>query len=232
MRRLDQLIASLGYGSRREVRAQIEAGRVQVAGRVEVDPGAHVDAAAVTLGGQPLDHPGELLLVLNKPEGRVCSRDPAEGPSVYDLLPARWRQRNPPVVSVGRLDKDTTGVLLLTDRSSLVHRLTSPRSKVPKTYRVTLDRVLPDGAEETLAGGRCVLPGEDSPCAPATLRRLQALEVEIVLTEGRYHQVKRMFAALGCAVASLQRTHIGDLGVEGLLPGQWRELPLNRFGDF
>jgi 16S rRNA pseudouridine516 synthase len=231
MRRLDQLIASLGYGSRREVRARVEAGRVQVEGRVVTDPGARADPAAVALDGQPLDHPGELLLLLNKPEGRVCSHDPAEGPSVYDLLPARWRRRNPPVVSVGRLDKDTTGVLLLTDRSSLVHRLTSPRSKVPKTYRATLDRALPEGAEEAFSGGRLVLPGEDAPCAPATLRRLQPQEAEVVLTEGRYHQVKRMFAALGCGVLSLERTHFGDVGLDGLPPGAWRELPLSRFGD-
>lgn len=229
MPRLDQLLAGLGYGSRREVRDWIGAGRVSVAGAAAADPGARVEPGSVLVDGSPLDHPGGLLILLNKPGGLVCSHDPAEGPAVYGLLPERWRRRNPPVTTVGRLDKDTTGLLLLTDRSELVHRLTSPRRKVPKAYRATLDREPPAGAEEELSGGRLVLPGEDRPCAPATLRRLGPLETEIIVTEGRFHQVRRMFAALGCAVVALHRVRFGALELGDLPPGRWIELPMNTF---
>jgi 16S rRNA pseudouridine516 synthase len=166
---------------------------------------------------------------MNKPVGLVCSHSPAEGPSVYGLLPGRWRRRNPSVTSIGRLDKETSGLLLLTDLSSLVHRLTSPRHKVPKSYRAVLDREPPAGAEDILGGGTCVLPGEDKPCAPATLRRLGPREAEVVLTEGRYHQVRRMFAALGCEVLELQRVRFGHLELGSLPVGDWINLPINAF---
>lgn len=231
MPRLDHLLSSLGYGSRREVRGWIEAGRVSVGGRILEDPGSHAEPADVTLDGEPLDHPGPLLILLNKPAGLVCSHNAAEGPSVYGLLPARWQRRNPPVTSVGRLDKETTGLLLLTDISSLVHRLTSPKYKVPKTYRAILDREPPADAEGILGGGRCFLPGEDRPCAPAQLRRLGPREIEIVLTEGRYHQVRRMLGVLGCVVAQLHRVRFGELELGALSLGQWIELPINYFDN-
>jgi 16S rRNA pseudouridine516 synthase len=227
MRRLDQLLASLGYGSRREVRGWIEEGRVTVGGAPQTDPGARVEPADVRIDGEPLDHPGEILLLLNKPPGRVCSHSPAEGPSVYELLPARWQRRNPPVTSVGRLDKDTTGLLLLTDCSPLVHRLTSPRHKVPKVYRARLESALPPGIEEAFAGGAMLLPGESAPCAPAALRRLGEREAEVTMTEGRYHQVRRMFASQGCVVAELHRTRFGSLELGELPLGAWIELPVN-----
>ena len=125
------------------------------------------------IDGEPPDHPGELLIMLNKPAGRVCSHDSAEGPSIYGLLPERWQRRNPPVTSVGRLDKDTTGLLLLTDSSQLVHRLTSPKHKVPKVYRATLDRDLPAGYRGASSrAAACSFRTRTLPCAPASLSRL------------------------------------------------------------
>jgi len=185
--------------------------------------------------GAALDHPGGLLLMLNKPIGFVCSHDPHEGPGVYSLLPPRWQARHPLVTSIGRLDKDTTGLLLLTDQSPLVHRLTSPRHKVPKVYAATLGRDVPPSrmAEwaALFASGTLVLPGEDKPCAPAALRWCDAHTAELTLTEGRYHQVRRMFASQGCEVTALHRTHFGPLDLDGLTPGEWRELPLSFFKD-
>ena len=227
MRRLDQLLASLGYGSRREVREWIEAGRVTVRGAPAEDPGTRVDAADVRIDGAPPDHPGEILIMLNKPVGRVCSHDPAEGPSIYGLLPERWTKRNPPVTSVGRLDKETTGLLLLTDISGVVHRLTSPKHKVAKVYRALLDREPPPGTVELFSSGTLVLAGEDTPCAPADLRLTGDNQVEIVLTEGRYHQVKRMFATQGCTVVELDRVRFGSLELGTLARGSWIELSIN-----
>ncbi len=229
--RIDQLLANLGYGSRREVRGWIEAGRVTVRGLPAADPAAKAEAADVRIDGEPPDHPGGLLLLMNKPAGRVCSHDPAEGPSVYGLLPERWRRRNPPVTSVGRLDKDTSGLLLLTDLSPLVHRLTSPRHKVPKVYRALLDRELPPGADDLFSGGAYVMPGEETPCAPALLKRIGALEVEITLTEGRYHQVKRMLGGQGCMVLELTRIRFGALELGTLASGRWISLPINSLDD-
>jgi 16S rRNA pseudouridine516 synthase len=231
MRRLDQLLASLGYGSRREVRAWIEAGRVTVGGAPGTDPGARVEPGDVRIDGEPPDHPGEILLMLNKPPGRVCSHDPAEGPSVFGLLPARWQRRNPPVTSVGRLDKETTGLLLLTDCSPIVHRMTSPRRKVPKVYRATLETALPPGIEEAFSSGALLLAGEDTPCSPASLRRVGEREAEITVTEGRYHQVRRMFASQGCVVSGLHRTRFGGLELGDLPPGKWIELPVSSLKD-
>ena len=229
MRRLDQLLANLGYCSRREARAWVEAGRVSVRGEVADDFGAKAAEADVRVDGEPLDHPGSLLLLLHKPTGLVCSHDEREGPNVYSLLPARWRRRNPPVTGIGRLDKDTSGALVLTDISPLVHRLTSPKHKVPKVYRATVDRDLPPDLAARFASGTLMLDDEKEPCAPAGLQLLAPREAELTLTEGRYHQVRRMFAATGSTVLTLHRMRFGHLDLDGLPAGQWQELPLDCF---
>lgn len=230
MRRLDQLLANLGYCSRREARDWVEAGRVTVGGEIADDPGRKVAERDVRVDGEPLDHPAPLLLLLHKPLGLVCSHDEREGPNIYSLLPPRWRRRHPQVTSIGRLDKDTSGLLLLTDLAPLVHRLTSPKHKVPKVYRATLDRDLPPEAVAQFAAGTLVLDGEETPCAPAELQLRSPREAVVTLTEGRYHQVRRMFAAVGSTVLTLQRTRFGDLELGPLAAGEWRELAPDHFG--
>lgn len=229
MRRLDQLLASLGYCSRRDARDWIASGAVTVKGVEADDFGAKANPEDVLVDGEPLDHPDGLLLLLNKPLGLVCSHDTREGPNVYSLLPDRWRRRNPQVTSVGRLDKDTSGLLLLTDQSLLVHRLTSPKHKVPKVYRATLDRDVSAELIPLFAGGTLMLNDDDKPCAPAELKLISPREAELTLTEGRYHQVRRMFAACGATVLTLHRTHFGPLAVDDVAVGTWRELPLDYF---
>jgi len=229
MRRLDQLLANLGYCSRREARAWIQAGRVTVGGTVVDDYGAKADPVEVRIDGKPPDHPDGLLLLLHKPAGLVCSHDEREGPNVYRLLPARWQRRNPAITSIGRLDKDTTGLLLLTDQSELVHRLTSPRQKVPKVYRATVASDLSPALVPLFASGQLLLPDEAEPCAPAELNILGPREAELTLTEGRYHQVRRMLGSQGCEVRTLHRRRFGPLELADLAEGQWRELPLDTF---
>jgi 16S rRNA pseudouridine516 synthase len=230
MRRLDQILASLGYCSRSEARDWIKAGAITVRGEEADDVGARVNPADVCVDGEPLDHPDGLLLLVNKPLGLVCSHELREGPNVYSLLPERWQRRNPPVTSVGRLDKETSGLILLTDLSPLVHRLTSPKHKVPKIYRATVDRDLAPELVERFASGTLLLDGEKEPCAPAELKILSPREAEVTLTEGRYHQVRRMFAAGGATVLALHRARFGELELGELQPGQWRELPVDFFG--
>lgn len=230
MRRLDQLLANLGYCSRSEARDWVASGAVLVNGTEADDFSAKVHPAEVRVDGEPLDHPDGLLLLLHKPLGLVCSHDEREGPNIYSLLPPRWRRRNPVVTSVGRLDKETSGLLLLTDQSPLVHRLTSPKHKVPKIYRARLDRAPSADAAARFASGTLQLEGEEKPCAAAELRFVAPLEAEVTLTEGKYHQVRRMFAAVGATVLALHRESFGALTLGDLAPGTWRELPLDTFG--
>ncbi len=227
MRRLDQLLSNLGYCSRSEARRMIDDERVTVRGELAAGPSQKVLAADVRVDDEPLDHPDGLLLLLNKPLGLVCSHDGREGPSIYSLLPSRWRQRNPVVTSIGRLDKETSGLLLLTDQSALVHRLTSPKHKVPKVYRATVDRDLSPDLVPLFAAGTLVLSGEKEPCAPAVLEIVSPREALLTLTEGKYHQVRRMFAAHDTTVLTLHRERFGHLTLDNLPASQWRELPLN-----
>lgn len=233
MRRLDQLLSNLGYCSRKEVRTLIDDERITVRGELADDHGAKVNPADVCVDGEPLDNPDGLLLLLNKPLGLVCSHDAREGPSVYELLPPRWRDRNPTITSIGRLDKETSGLILLTDQSALVHKLTSPKHKVPKTYVATLDADLtPERAAEiaaVFASGTLMLEDEKDPCAPATLTQRTPRIAELILTEGRYHQVRRMFACQGFTVTALHRERFGPLTLETIPPGQWKLLPLDTF---
>ncbi len=229
MRRLDQILANLGYCSRREARAFLKAHAVTAEGKPLSNTSTKVDPAHVLIDGQPLDHPDGLLLLLHKPLGLVCSHEERDGPNIYSLLPERWRARNPVITSVGRLDKDTSGLLLLTDQSQLVHRLTSPKHKVPKTYHATLDREPPPGLAELFAAGTLTLEGDKQPCAPATLTMNSSCEAKLILTEGKYHQVRRMFASQGCEVLALHRPQFGELTLKDLSPGQWCELPLDTF---
>jgi 16S rRNA pseudouridine516 synthase len=231
MRRLDQILANLGYCSRSEARAFLKTHAVTLRGSGAAlrDSSGKVDASDVLVDGEPLDHPDGILLVFNKPTGLVCSHDPREGPNVYSLLPERWRARNPQVTSVGRLDKDTSGLILLTDQTPLVHRLTSPRHKVPKVYRATVAAPVPPSAVGLFASGTLVLEGEKEPCLPAELRILDSDTAEVTLVEGRYHQVRRMFASLGCEVVALHREKFGALDLEGIAPGTFRELPIGFF---
>ena len=230
MRRLDQLLANLGYCSRREARDWITDGRVTMHGEFADDFAEKVSPADVRVDEEPLDHPDGLLLLLNKPLGLVCSHDGREGPSVYSLLPDRWRRRNPVVTSVGRLDKDTSGLLLLTDQSALVHRLTSPKHKVPKLYRTCVDRDLAPELVPLFASGTLRLDDEESPCAPAELKIVAPREAELTLTEGKYHPVRRMFAAGGTTVLTLHREKFGPLALGDLAAGRWRELALDAVG--
>jgi 16S rRNA pseudouridine516 synthase len=233
MRRLDQLLANLGYCSRSEARDWIDSGAITVRGETAEGPAQKAHAADVLVDGEPLDHPDGLLLLLHKPLGLVCSHELREGPNVYSLLPARWQRRNPVITSIGRLDKDTSGLILLTDQSQLVHRLTSPKHKVPKRYRATLASDLSSTRAAEMAAlfasGTLMLPEEKTPCASAELTLIARREAELTLTEGRYHQVRRMFASQGHEVIALHRTHFGTLDLGALTPGQWRVLPLDFF---
>jgi 16S rRNA pseudouridine516 synthase len=184
------------------------------------DRAAHED---VRIDGEALDPPAGLVLLMHKPTGYTCSRKDT-GRLVYDLLPPRWRRRDPALSTVGRLDRDTSGLLLLTDDGALLHRIISPKANVAKVYEATLARDLKGDEGELFASGTLMLESETTPLAPAQLEVLAPRRARLTVTEGRYHQVRRMFAATGNHVEALERVAIGALGLDGLAPGQWRML--------
>ena len=185
--------------------------------------GGMIAAAAILSHAGPLDPPAGMLLMLHKPCGYTCStKDP--GRVIYDLLPPRFRLRDPLLSPVGRLDRETSGLLLMTDDGQLLHRITAPKSALPKVYVATLANDL-RGDEATVFGsGTFMLESETTPLAPAVIEPLSARAARITLIEGRYHQIRRMFAAVGNHVDTLQRLSLGGLTLDGLEPGQWRVL--------
>jgi len=220
--RLDQLLTSLGYASRSESKKLIASGIVTVLGNCVTKPDFKAFHHDVAFGGEPLDVCEGIVILMNKPCGLTCSHDDGEGKLVYSLLPQRWQQRNPKISTIGRLDKETSGLLLLTDDGQLLHRLTSPKYHVPKLYEVTLDRPLNGSETDVFASGALMLNGEKSPCLPAKLTIIDDTHVTLEITEGRYHQVRRMFAAVGNHVTALHRSRIGNLMLEDLKPGEYR----------
>lgn len=220
--RLDKLLANLGYGNRSEVQRLIGAGEVTVGGDVVKSSDFKAFHTDVAFKGEPLDPPMGMVILMHKPLGLICSHDDGEGRLVYDLLPPRWRLRDPKLSTVGRLDKETSGLLLLTDDGALLHRLTSPRHHVAKIYEATLDRPLKGDEGEIFASGTLILNGEKTPCLPAKLTMLDDTHVTLEITEGRYHQVRRMFAAVGNHVTALHRSTFGDLTLGDLQPGEYR----------
>ena len=221
--KLLRTIANLGYGSRKAVRAMFRDGRITDAAGEVLYADDVVAHDQVRIDGAPLDPPPGLFVALHKPVGFTCStRDP--GRVVYDLLPPRFRLRAPLLSTVGRLDRDTSGLLLLTDDGALLHRVVSPRSKLAKVYEATLAEDLGGFEGEVFGSGTLVLEGETTPLAPAGFEALDARRARLTLTEGRYHQVRRMFAAIGNHVVALHRTRIGGLALGGLPEGEWRAL--------
>lgn len=220
-------IANLGYGSRKQVTALFREGRVTNAdGEVlyaddELD--VHASHDAIRVDGEPLDPAPGLLLMLHKPVGVTCSSKD-QGRLVYDLLPSRFKLRDPVLSTVGRLDRETSGLLLLTDDGALLHRIISPKSKVPKVYEATLARPINGDEAAIFASGTLMLESEQTPLLPAELDVLDAQRVRLTLHEGRYHQVRRMFAAVGNHVDALHRPQVGGLSLGALPDGEWRIL--------
>jgi 16S rRNA pseudouridine516 synthase len=232
--RLDRLLANLGYGSRREMPMMARDGRIRLDGEILRDIQQRVPltaefAARLSVDGENIDPLPGVVLMLNKPAGVTCSHK-ENTPLVYDLLPERWHRREPAISAAGRLDKDTSGLLLLTDDGAFLHRIISPRRHIAKRYLATLDRPLQGEEANIFAAGTLMLHGEEKPLLPAMLESISPLEAAVTLTEGRYHQVRRMFAAVKNHVTALRRVAIGGLTLpDDLEPGAFRVLdPLQR----
>ena len=227
--RVDKLLSSMGYGSRSEMVRMAKAGGIVLDGADLPDVSKRIPVTRdlptrMQIDGEPLDPVAGMVILLNKPLGMTCSHK-EDGALVYDILPQRWKRRDPAISTIGRLDKQTSGLLLLTDDGDLLHRVISPRRHVKKTYRARLARPLQGNEAELFASGQLMLENEDKPLAPAELEVVSDTEALLSVTEGRYHQVRRMFAATGNHVDELHRQRLGGLSLpEGLAPGEWKLL--------
>ncbi len=213
-------ISNLGYGSRKEVTLMFREGRItDAAGEVLYadDVTTHDN---IRVDDEPLDPASGMLLMLHKPAGYTCSTKD-KGRLVYDLLPDRFRIRKPVLAPIGRLDKETTGLLLMTDDGDLLHRIISPKNKLPKVYEATLASPLRGDETELFASGEMMLESETTPLAPAVLQPISEQLVRLTIIEGRYHQIRRMFAAVGNHVVHLHRSEVGGLNLGSLQPGDY-----------
>ncbi len=222
--KLAQILFSQGFGARRECEGLILGGHVRIAGQVCDNPFQELtpEGLVFNVRGQEWPYHAKALIVMNKPQNVECSQKPKHHPSVYSLLPTPLRRRD--VQSIGRLDEDTTGLLLFTDDGALIHRLTSPKKHVPKIYEVQCKHpVSADQIERLLAGVKLV---DD----PATVQAVACeptgeCSLRMTLTDGKYHQVKRMMAAVSNRVEALHRSGFGALKLPAhLAPGQWQWL--------
>ncbi len=219
--RLSQILYSQGFGSRRDCAALLARGAVVVAGCVAEDPDLDLptEGLVIAVNGQHWPFHQSAVLMLHKPVGYECSRKPHHHPSVLQLLPLPLQRRG--VQPVGRLDADTTGLLLLTDDGALVHRLTSPRHHVPKVYEVTTRHPIDAALVQQLLDGVRLLD-ENTLVRAAACHATGECQFDLTLTEGKYHQVKRMVAAAGNRVEALHRSRFGGLALpDDLPPGRW-----------
>jgi 16S rRNA pseudouridine516 synthase len=235
---LQDILYSQGFGTRRVCAGLIQQGLVQV--YKENDPLALVtiaqaamefEATGLRFRVQGVDWPyfDKAYILLHKPAATECSQKPSTYPSIYTLLPAPLRQRPQKgavqgVQAVGRLDQDTTGMLLLTDDGKFIHRMSSPRHHVPKVYEVTVKHPLDERQVSQLLAG-VVLDDDPKPVRAAGCELISSHHLRLTLTEGKYHQVKRMLAAVSNRVEALHRSQVGNLRLpDDLAPGQWRWL--------
>ena len=221
--KLVKLLANLGYGSRKEMQKLIRMGAITDAEGVPLDDDSAIAHTDIRYKGRPLDPAFGLVLMLNKPTGYVCSLKD-RGNLVYELLPTRFSERKPVLSTIGRLDADTSGLLLFTDDGDYLHKIISPKNHVAKIYEVTCARPLEPHYGEIFAAGTLVLESEKDALKPAFLDVTGEKTARLTLYEGRYHQVRRMFAAVGNHVETLHRAQMGDLTLGDLKPGKWRLL--------
>jgi len=219
-KRLDGHLSKLGYCTRGECRTFMKIHEVKVGGVRIFDPSLKATHDHITVDSEPLDAQ-TLTLLMNKPMGVVCSHDDS-GKLIYSLLPPRWQKRNPKISTIGRLDRDTTGAILLSDDGGLNHTLTSPKNDIAKVYEVTLAHPLRGDEADVFASGGLLLHGEKKPLLPAIMIQTSPTQCTLEIVEGKYHQVKRMFGAVGNRVIALHRQSFNGYDVVGLELGGYK----------
>ena len=219
-KRIDAHLSSLGYCTRSEAKKFLRIFELTVNDKRVFDTSIKAYHNDIKVNNEVLD-PEIITILLNKPSGFICSHNDA-GSLIYALIPSRWNRRNPKISTIGRLDVDTTGAIILTDDGALNHKLSSPKSDVSKIYEATLAVPLNGDEKEIFASGELMLNGEKKPLLPAVLEVISETHVRLEIVEGKYHQVKRMFAAVGNRVLSLHRVSFGGFMVDDLKEGEYK----------
>ena len=219
-KRIDAHLSSLGYCTRSEAKKFLRIFELTVNDKRVFDTSIKAYHNDIKVNNEALD-PEIITILLNKPSGFICSHNDA-GSLIYALIPSRWNRRNPKISTIGRLDVDTTGAIILTDDGALNHKLSSPKSDVSKIYEATLAVPLNGDEKEIFASGELMLNGEKKPLLPAVLEVISGTHVRLEICEGKYHQVKRMFAAVGNRVLSLHRVSFGGFMVDDLKEGEYK----------
>ena len=219
-KRIDAHLSSLGYCTRSEAKKFLRIFELTVNDKRVFDTSIKAYHNDIKVNNEVLD-PEIITILLNKPSGFICSHNDA-GSLIYELIPSRWNRRNPKISTIGRLDVDTTGAIILTDDGALNHKLSSPKSDVSKIYEATLAVPLNGDEKEIFASGELMLNGEKKPLLPAVLEVISETHVRLEICEGKYHQVKRMFAAVGNRVLSLHRVSFGGFMVDDLKEGEYK----------
>lgn len=223
-KRIDAHLSSLGYCTRSEAKKFLKIFEVFVKDKRVFDVSLKANHEDIFINNEPLDAQ-TITILLNKPSGYICSHNDA-GSLIYSLLPQRWNRRNPKISTVGRLDVDTTGAIILTDDGDLNHKLTSPKSDVIKVYEATLAEPLKGDETQIFASGELMLNGEKKPLLPAKLEIITSTQVRLEIVEGKYHQVKRMFAAVGNRVIKLHRVSFAGFQIDDLKEGEYKFIEL------
>lgn len=219
-KRVDAHLSSLGYCTRSEAKNFLKKNEVCIGDKRVFDTKIKAYHDEIRVNKEVLD-PETITILLNKPAGYICSHDDA-GDLIYSLIPSRWINRNPKIASVGRLDIDTTGAIILTDDGALNHTLTSPKKQITKIYEALLGEDLKGDEAEIFASGELMLNGEKKALLPAKLEVISSRKVRLEICEGKYHQVKRMFAALGNKVIKLHRLNFANYEVNDLKEGEYK----------
>jgi 16S rRNA pseudouridine516 synthase len=219
-KRIDAHLSSLGYCTRSEAKKFLRIYELCIKDKRVYDTSTKAYHNDITINKEPID-PETITILLNKPAGFICSHNDA-GSLIYALIPNRWNRRNPKISTIGRLDVDTTGAILLSDDGALNHRLSSPKSDILKIYEATLSVPLKGDEAQIFASGELMLNGETKPLLPAKLEVLSPTHVRLEICEGKYHQVKRMFGAVGNRVITLHRVKFDSFDVEDLKEGTYK----------
>ena len=219
-KRIDAHLSKLGYCTRSEARKFLKMFHLTVGEKRIFDPSIKAYHDDIKIDEEVLD-PEKLIILMNKAPDVICSHNDA-GVLIYSAFPDRWNRRNPKISTIGRLDVDTTGAILITDDGDLNHKLTSPKSDISKVYEVTLAHPLKGDEKEIFASGELMLNNEKKPLLPASLEVINETLVRIEIVEGKYHQVKRMFGAVSNRVIKLHRVSFGEYSVENLKEGEYK----------
>jgi len=226
MKRIDAYLSNLGYCSRKEAKKFLKLNEVCINKNRIFNASTKANHKEITINGEKLDDE-KLLILLHKPNGYICSHNDS-GKLIYSLLPQRWQNRNPKISAIGRLDIDTTGAILLTDDGELNHKLSSPKNNIPKIYEVVLEKPLSSDIVDIFASGKIVLKGEKKPLKIAKLQILDTNLARLEITQGKYHQVKRMFAFVNNKVLKLHRVSFGSFFVDDLKEGEYKLISIEK----